>query len=118
MLNSLDWIKSKSRRFNDILVTALSPIRRGPGSYQYRVKLKRRGPAVKHPPGSFFPVIRGARTPSCLVESHSTPLASWKASVGTSADAARKSACATGFLPLRDGLLLGNFLQAPTADGA
>src|SRR5450759_3296863 len=51
--NSLDWTTSKRRRFSDILVTALSPIRRGPGSYQYRVKLKRRGPAVKHPPGFF-----------------------------------------------------------------
>src|SRR5664279_3336143 len=53
MRNSLDWTSSKKRRFNDILVTALSPTRRGPGSYQYRVKLKRRGPAVKHPPGFF-----------------------------------------------------------------
>ena len=53
MRNSLDWTTSKKRRFSDILVTALSPTRRGPGSYQYRVKLKRRGPAVKHPPGFF-----------------------------------------------------------------
>src|SRR5450759_1742319 len=57
MRNSLDWTTSKRRRFSDILVTALSPIRRGPGSHQYRVKLKRRGPAVKHPPG-FFGGIR------------------------------------------------------------
>src|SRR5450759_4114819 len=55
MRNSLDWTTSKRRRFSDILVTALSPIRRGPGSHQYRVKLKRRGPAVKHPPGFFVP---------------------------------------------------------------
>ena len=54
MRNFLAWTISKRRRFNDILVTALSPTRRGPGSYQYRVKLKRRGPAVKHPPGSFL----------------------------------------------------------------
>src|SRR6185436_10133169 len=54
MRNSHAWTTSKRRQFSDILVMALSPTRRGPGSYQYRVKLKRRGPAVKHPPGSFF----------------------------------------------------------------
>src|SRR5215475_12695501 len=46
-------ILSKKQRFSDILRRTLSPTRRGPGSYQYRVKLERRGPAVKHPPGFF-----------------------------------------------------------------
>ena len=38
-------ISSKKLRFSDILEWILSPMRRGPGSYQYRVKLERRGPA-------------------------------------------------------------------------
>src|ERR1035438_6768242 len=60
MRNFLDWTTSTRRRFGDILVTALPPTRRGPGSYQYRVKLKRRGPAVKHPPGFFLQTVQVA----------------------------------------------------------
>src|SRR5436853_5282553 len=47
------WILSSERPFGDILEKILSPIRRGPRSYQYRVNLERRGPAALNPAGFF-----------------------------------------------------------------
>src|SRR5215472_7496932 len=96
-----DWILSKRRRFGDILEKTLSPTRRGPGSYQYRVKLERRGPAVKHPPGFFCFLWCGhfARRAGTLP--------------GALAWIARRQVCV-----LRDGRFrCVDFLQAPHADG-
>src|SRR5258708_2367341 len=55
----LVWILSKRRRFSDILIKTLPPTRRGPGSYQYRVNLERRGRAVKPPRGFFWTLGHG-----------------------------------------------------------
>jgi len=56
-------------------------------------------PSPTRPHGIFLDVVsdllelsRGARTPRCSVESHSTPLRPGNAGVGMSADAARRSA--------------------------
>src|SRR5271157_1328169 len=67
------WTTFTKPRFSDIVGETPAPSRRGPESYQYRVKLERRGPAgPNHPPGFFSrwpsgwscagPAVRQART--------------------------------------------------------
>src|SRR5271157_932017 len=53
------WTTFTKPRFSDIVGETPAPSRRGPESYQYRVKLERRGPAgPNHPPGFFRAGLR------------------------------------------------------------
>src|ERR1017187_5384152 len=69
-------ISSRKPPFSDIVREDPAPIRRGPGSYQYRVKLERRGPAGLESRRVFC--VGGAEGAACLVRLRANCAASFE----------------------------------------
>src|ERR1017187_1002542 len=69
-------ISSRKPPFSDIVREEPAPIRRGPGSYQYRVKLERRGPAGLESRGAVWG--GGAGGAACLVRLRANCAASFE----------------------------------------